>query len=104
MCVMWRAYSDLLTHGAPGEVYNVCRGQAYTMQYIMDTLVSLSKIPIEVRVAQDRFRPVEIPILVGDNSRLRECTGWQPQIPLEQSLHDVLEEWRQHVSAQLANT
>ena len=99
-----RAYSELLTYGVPGEVYNVCRGQAYTMQYIMDTLISLSTIPIEVRVTADRFRAVEIPILVGDSTRLRECTGWQPQIPLEQSLRDVLDEWRLHVSSQLANT
>jgi GDP-4-dehydro-6-deoxy-D-mannose reductase len=99
-----RAYTEVLNYGIPGGAYNVCSGKAYTMQHIMDTLVSFSKVPIEVRIAADRFRAVEIPILVGDSSRLRECTGWQPQIPLEQSLHDVLDEWRQHVKLQLANT
>lgn len=99
-----RAYTEVLNSGVPGGAYNVCSGKAYTMQQIMDTLVSLSKIPIEVRTSEDRFRAVEIPILVGDISQLRERTGWQPQIPLEQSLRDVLDEWRQHVSTQLANT
>ncbi|MEP7288744.1 MAG: GDP-mannose 4,6-dehydratase [Chloroflexota bacterium] len=99
-----RAYAEVLTHGDSGGVYNVCSGKAYSMQSIMDTLLSLSKIPIDVQIATDRLRPVEIPILVGDYGRLHACTGWQPQIPLEQSLRDVLDEWRQYVTAQLTNS
>jgi GDP-4-dehydro-6-deoxy-D-mannose reductase len=98
-----RAYTLALEHSVPGDVYNVCSGNAPTMQTILDTLISMSKVPIEVRIAPDRFRPVEIPVLVGDYGRLNARTGWQPQIPLEQSLHDVLEEWRQRVYTHLAN-
>ncbi len=98
-----RAYVLALTHGIPGDVFNVCSGKANTMQVILDMLVSMSKVPIEVRVDEDRFRPVEIPMLIGDYRRLYERSGWQPQISLEQSLHDVLEDWRQRVATRLAN-
>jgi GDP-4-dehydro-6-deoxy-D-mannose reductase len=99
-----RAYADVINRGETGEVYNVCSGTAHSMQSIVDTLVGMSKTPIEVRVSADRYRVVEIPMLVGDCTRLRERTGWEPHIPIEQSLRDVLDEWRQHVNAQLANT
>ncbi|MCC7446160.1 MAG: GDP-mannose 4,6-dehydratase [Anaerolineae bacterium] len=92
-----RAYAMALDNGKSGEVYNVCSGQAYTMQSIMDRLVSLSRIPIEVRIDPERFRAVEIPVLKGSFRRLHEQTGWEPQIPIDQSLRDVLDEWRQHV-------
>ncbi len=98
-----RAYSGLLEKGKPGEVYNVCSGTHHTMKSLLDRLIALSHVPIEVREAPERLRPVELPILVGDYSRLHECTGWQPQISIEQSLRDVLDEWRQAVAARLAN-
>ncbi|HLY29007.1 MAG TPA: GDP-mannose 4,6-dehydratase [Aggregatilineales bacterium] len=98
-----RAYSALLEHGEAGQVYNVCSGTAHTMHSLLDRLISMSQVPIEVRVATERFRPVELPILMGSYARLRERTGWQPQISIEQSLRDVLDEWRQAVAARLAN-
>jgi len=94
-----RAYTMALDKGKSGEVYNVCSGQAHTMQSIMDTLVRLSRVPIEVRTDPERFRAVEIPVLVGSYRRLYEQTGWEPQIPIDQSLRDVLDEWRQRVGA-----
>jgi len=92
-----RAYVMALEQGPAGAVYNVCSGTAYSMQTILDQLVALSTHPIEIRTAADRFRPVEIPRLVGDYSRLRQHTGWQPQISLEQTLQDVLTDWRQRL-------
>ncbi len=94
-----RAYVMALDQGKSGAVYNVCSGQAYTMQSIMDKLVSLSRIPIEIRIDPERFRAVEIPVLMGSYRRLRDQTGWEPQMPIDQSLRDVLDEWRQRVSA-----
>lgn len=99
-----RAYVLALENGSAGEVYNVCSGRAYTMQSILEKLVSFSTRPIEIRVAANRFRPVEIPTLYGDYRRLQACTNWQPSIPIEQSLQDVLNDWRQHIAAQIANT
>ena len=98
-----RAYALAINQGQSGSVYNVCTGQAYSMKVILNKLVALSKVPIDIRVDTGRLRPTEIPALVGDYRRLREQTGWEPLISLDQSLRDALDGWRQHVSAQLAN-
>lgn len=96
-----RAYHMALELGEPGAAYNVCSGVAYSMQYVLDRLIALSEQPITVRVSPDRFRPVEIPRLVGDYSRLHQQTGWMPQISLDQTLHDVLTDWRQRLNTTL---
>ena len=95
-----RAYVLALDKGEPGGVYHVCSGQGHTMQSILDKLISLSTVSIEVQVDAQRLRPTDIPVLVGDYRRLRDRTGWHPEIPIDQSLRDVLDNWRQHVSSQ----
>jgi GDP-4-dehydro-6-deoxy-D-mannose reductase len=92
-----RAYVMAAELGRGGDVFNVCSGTPRTMQSILDTLVSLSRVKIEVKVDQERFRPVDIPSLYGDYSLLHERTGWRPEFSIEQTLNDVLDEWRQRV-------
>ncbi len=94
-----RAYTLMLEHGQPGDVFNVCTGQAHTMQSILKTLVSLSAVPVQVREVPERVRPVDIPVLYGTYERLRQRTGWAPRFTIEQSLRDVLDEWRGRVRA-----
>ncbi len=89
-----RAYALMLEHGAPGDVYNVCSGQGHSIQYVLDTLLSYSTTEIEVRQDPARMRPSDVPRRVGDASRLRAHTGWEPTIPLETSLLDILNDWR----------
>jgi len=92
-----RAYDLMLSLGEPGEVYHVCSGKGYSIQYLLDTLLSYSTVRIEVRQDPTRMRPVDVPRRVGDASRLRQRTGWEPQIPFEQSLLDILNDWRQRM-------
>ncbi|MFL5735539.1 MAG: GDP-mannose 4,6-dehydratase [Chloroflexia bacterium] len=92
---MVRAYHLAVTAGEPGEVYNVGSGQGRTMQWLLDTLLSRSQVKVEVRQDPARMRPSDIPILVCDNTRFVRQTGWQPRIPLDQTLSDVLDYWRQ---------
>jgi len=89
-----RAYALALERGAAGAVYNVCSGVPQTMQHVLETLISLSRTPIAVRVDPERVRPIEIPVLYGSYARLQADTDWRPQISLAQSLTDVLNEWR----------
>jgi GDP-4-dehydro-6-deoxy-D-mannose reductase len=63
----------------------------------VDGFLALAGRPIEVRVAPERVRPIDLPILLGDAGRLRALTGWKPEISLEQSLADVLTDWRSRV-------
>jgi len=92
-----RAYTLLMEQGEPGRAYNVASNNAYSIQYLLDTLLSFTETEIEVQVEEARLRPVEIPIKQGDYSRLHGLTGWQPQIPFEQTLQDLLNECRERV-------
>jgi GDP-4-dehydro-6-deoxy-D-mannose reductase len=85
-----RAYRLLVEHGTPGEAYNVCSGRGVTVRDVADTLLSMSDAPLELVVDPELVRPVDVPRLVGDPGRLRAATGWEPEIPLDDTLRDVL--------------
>jgi len=89
-----RAYRLLIEHGEPGEVYNVCSGRAVAVQEIADLLLGMADRPMRLVTDPALQRPVDIPVLVGDNTRLASATGWSPTIPLERTLADVLADWR----------
>jgi GDP-4-dehydro-6-deoxy-D-mannose reductase len=91
---MVRAYVLALEKCEPGEVYNICSGKAWTIQKVLDHLLSMTKAKIEVREDPARLRPSDVPILLGDNGKFVKATGWQPTIPFEQTLNDMLEHWR----------
>jgi GDP-4-dehydro-6-deoxy-D-mannose reductase len=86
-----RAYRLVAQHGEPGGVYNVCSGTGVSIREIADQLLSRASRPIELVTDPELVRPVEVPRLVGSNLRLREATGWVPEIPLAQTLADVLQ-------------
>jgi GDP-4-dehydro-6-deoxy-D-mannose reductase len=94
---MVRAYWLALEHGEPGEVYNIASGRGYTIRQVLDTLLELAQVKVEVREDPARLRPSDVQVLVGDSSRLRRLTGWEPTIPFEVTLKDILEYWRQRV-------
>jgi GDP-4-dehydro-6-deoxy-D-mannose reductase len=85
-----RAYIRLVEVGEPGGVYNVCSGTARSMAEAVDELVDLSGTRARVEVDSGRVRPVDVPLLLGDNARLR-ALGWAPSIPFRQTLSDLLE-------------
>jgi len=85
-----RAYRLLVEHGTPGEAYNVCSGRGVSVREVADTMLATSDAPLELVVDPDLVRPVDVPRLVGDPARLRAATGWEPEIPLDVTLRDVL--------------
>lgn len=85
------AYVALARDGEPGEIYNVCSGAAVTIRDVLRELILVAGVPVEVREDPARMRPNEIPLSVGDPSKLRAATGWSPQMPLVRSLRDVYE-------------
>ncbi len=94
-----RAYALLLEYGGLGEVYNVCTGRGQSGTEILDTLVRLSGVAVRIERDPEKVRPSEIPVLIGDNTKLRQATGWEPEIPLEQSLREILAWWREQGAA-----
>jgi GDP-4-dehydro-6-deoxy-D-mannose reductase len=91
---MVRAYWLALEKCEPGEVYNICSGKAWSIRQVLDHLLGLARIKIEVREDPARLRPSDVPILLGDYSKFHRATGWEPTIPFEQTLRDMLEHWR----------
>jgi GDP-4-dehydro-6-deoxy-D-mannose reductase len=94
-----RAYVALLELGAPGEVYNVCSGRGRSIGDILRSLLDIAGAQVELKVDRERLRPSDLPSLVGDPRKLREATGWEPRIPMERTLRDLLDHWRERVGA-----
>lgn len=92
-----RAYRMVMESGRPGAVYNVCRGVARPISEILHTLLSMSAENIEIRRDPSRQRPSDIPVVVGDNNLIKDEIGWEPVIPLERTLRDTLEYWRESI-------
>lgn len=92
------AYHLIMERGTLGSVYNVASGKAQSIQHLLDTLIRFTNAEITVEVDPDRLRPVHIPILMGDATRLRTETNWKPEYTFEQSLRDVLDDCRTRIS------
>jgi GDP-4-dehydro-6-deoxy-D-mannose reductase len=88
------AYVRLLEVGRPGEVYNAGSGRTYVIQDILDRLISLSGVPVKVEERMDTSRKADTAVTRADTRKLREATGWEPAYTLDQTLADVLADWR----------
>ena len=89
-----RAYRLILENGVDGRAYNVCSGRAIVIGALLDKLLSRAKVAIKVRVDPARYRPNDVPLLVGDPTRLTTELGWLPEISLDQTIDDLLAYWR----------
>lgn len=95
-----RAYRLLVLHGEAGVTYNVCSGVDIAISELAASLVALSSTDQELVPDPQLQRPVDIPVLRGDASRLRSATGWCPSIALRDTLADLLDDMRTRVAAE----
>ena len=93
-----RAYRLLAAAGHPGEAYNVCSGVSVSVQSVAEQLLALARHPMDLVVDQALLRPIDLPDLRGDASKLHSHTGWAPATGLKKSLSDLLEYWRLQIS------
>lgn len=89
-----RAYRLLGEKGISGRTYNIGRGMAVEIQYILDTALGFSRAEIEVRQDPARMRASDIPIIEPDVSRIFKDTGWKAEISMEKTIEDTLNYWR----------
>lgn len=89
-----RAYSLLIERGQPGETYNVGSGQAFEIKEILEKITALSQRQIKIEIDPNKIRPVDVPIIEADVRKLKEITGWQREISLEQTISETLDYWR----------
>ena len=92
-----RAYVALAERGRPGQTYNVCAGRAMAIRQLVDMLLSRSTTAVTLAQDPALLRPSDTPLMLGDHGRLTADTGWMPEIPMEQTLDDLLEFWRVQV-------
>lgn len=95
-----RAYWMATEHCQPGDVYNISSGRGFRIREVLDLLLEVSgHRGIKVETDPQRLRPSDVPVLVGDSTKFRRATGWEPKIPFEQTLEDCLDYWRARVSS-----
>ncbi len=87
-------YRLLAEKGKSGEIYNIGRGKAVTIQYILDTALNLSTVEITVERDEKRMRAADIPIIEADITKIQTDTGWKAEISVEQTIEDTLNYWR----------
>jgi GDP-4-dehydro-6-deoxy-D-mannose reductase len=92
-----RAYELALLKGERGAVYNLAGGRPRPVRWVAETLVRLARVRIEIVRDPARERPVDLPLVCGSADRFAALTGWQPAIPLDQTLADLLDDWRRRV-------
>ncbi|MCX5800464.1 MAG: GDP-mannose 4,6-dehydratase [Candidatus Eisenbacteria bacterium] len=89
-----QAYLLVATRSRAGEVFNVCSGRAVCMRAIVELLVSMSTKRISVSEDSSRHRAADVSYQRGDYTKIRNTLGWEPRIPLEKSMSDLLDYWR----------
>jgi GDP-4-dehydro-6-deoxy-D-mannose reductase len=93
-----QGYWTLLERGTAGEVYNLCSGVDWSIERMLNFLMSQSTLDrIEIRPDPARLRPSDVPVLRGSAEKIHQAVGWRPRIPLEQTLSDLLEYWRAQI-------
>ncbi len=89
-----KGYAQLLYEGVGGERYNLCSGNSVKVLDIVAQLVAMSNIQIQHQIDSKKFRPSEVTVMRGSYDKIHHTTGWVPEIPLEKTLKDSLDWWR----------
>lgn len=89
-----RAYGLLIEKGNAGETYNIGSGHAIAIEDILQMILKNSKKDIQVEVDSSKLRPVDVPIIEADITKVEQVTGWKREIALEQTIQETLDYWR----------
>lgn len=96
---MVRAYWLAVTKGKPGEVYNIATGKGIVIRELLEMIIGMARVEVRIETDPARLRPSDVEILIGDSSKFRADTGWEPQVPFEQTVRDLLDHWRRTLKA-----
>jgi GDP-mannose 4,6-dehydratase len=86
-----RAYWLLLEQCPPGEVYNIGGERTMTVGEMLDVLIGMAGCRIRYEVDPALVRPSDVTLQIPDTSKFRAATGWEPSVPLETTLRDLLD-------------
>jgi len=85
-----KAYYQLFREGKKGEVYNICSGYGISLQNIIEIMSNKLKLDITIKEDRSLRRPKDNPVIIGSNRKIKSDIQWNNEIPLEESLNDVL--------------
>ena len=89
-----KAYYLLLKKGRSGEVYNICSGNGILLSDIISKMSEILNLSIETKINPDLIRPNENKKIIGSYQKIKNELGWQPEIPLNKSLEDIIRYWQ----------
>lgn len=94
-----KAYWQLIHQCPPGEVYNIGGTRTMTIREMLDLMLQLSPKGAEIRIEQDpnRLRPSDVTLQIPCMDKFQQATGWEPTIPFEKTIGDLLDYWRVRV-------
>lgn len=93
-----RAYRLIVERGTSRRPYNVCSGVAHRVRDLLEWLVAQSHVRVNVELDRSRLRPSDNPVVLGSYRRLEADTGWRPEISIEKTLGDLLDDWRRKIA------
>lgn len=92
-----RAYYLSLKKGTPGEVYNIASGKGIKIKELLNKMIEMTHLNLKVIPDPSRMRPSDVELLIGSNEKFKNATGWQPEIPFDRTLQDLLDYWRSKI-------
>ncbi len=91
-----KGYYEIALKAKPGEVYNLCSGRAHNLKDLLNILISFSTTELNVEIDKLKYRPSDLPIMLGDNTKIKTEIGWIPEIDIHTTLKDLLDYWRNY--------
>ncbi|MEO0106508.1 MAG: GDP-mannose 4,6-dehydratase [candidate division WOR-3 bacterium] len=85
-----KGYWEIVNKGTPGQVYNICSGNAYSINEVIKIFSEIAKVNLKIKQSPKLMRKIDIPIMLGDNTKIKREIGWSPKIKLEKTLADLL--------------
>ena len=96
-----RAFGLLSEKGEAGQIYNICSENAVTIQQCLSEMIAQSKKQLSAKIDPARVQKNDVPVQIGSFQKLHKAAGWNPRIPLNESLADLLNDWRERVKVEL---
>ncbi|WP_292463377.1 GDP-mannose 4,6-dehydratase [Methanolobus sp.] len=92
-----KGYYKVALNAKPGTVYNLCSGKAYSLRDLLNILISLSTAELSIEIDYSKHRPSDLPVMQGDNTKIKSEIGWMPEIEIHKTLSDLLNYWRNYL-------
>ena len=91
------AQAYVAANSLEGGTFNVASGRAVTVREVIELVRAAARLPVRHEIEQARVRAHDVPEVRGSAERLRAATGWRPEIPLERTVADALDDWRERL-------